>query len=228
MRLPSTFWRRQVFTVTAWGCGLFVALTFIAMLFYPGGTITDPATRGYSFFNNFFSELGFVYTRGSNWVAAILFFVALTLAGAGLVLFFAAFRQFFSHNPTSDRFSRLGSLFGVVSGMCFIGVALVPGDVWLDGHIQFVLWAFRTFPVAAVMYAIAIFRDPHYPKRFGGVFVLFGLLLVGYMLLLELGPDYTTPQGMVIQATGQKTIVYASIISIWIQALGARQQAEAT
>ena len=39
-------------------CILFLVSTAVAMLFFPGGTILDHNTKGYSFFNNFFSELG--------------------------------------------------------------------------------------------------------------------------------------------------------------------------
>ena len=40
------------------GIFLFVVLNFISMLIYPGGTIIEPETKGYSFFYNFLSNLG--------------------------------------------------------------------------------------------------------------------------------------------------------------------------
>ena len=40
------------------GIFLFVVLNFISMLIYPGGTIIEPDTKGYSFFYNFLSNLG--------------------------------------------------------------------------------------------------------------------------------------------------------------------------
>ena len=214
-----------VFSIVIAGCLLFVALTLAAMVFYPGGTLADKTTSGYSFFQNFFSDLGRTesYAGRPSPIPAVMFFLALTSAGNGLVFFFAAFPWFFVRTPSGRIFSLAGSLLGVLAGLCFIGVAFAPADLALEVHKQFVLWAFRLFPAAVFLYALAILRDPDYPKRFALVFLAFGVLLVLYVLLLEFGPNAHMPDGMVIQATGQKIIVYASIIIILIQAFGARQ-----
>jgi hypothetical protein len=222
----SLSWRRKAFSWVAVGCMQFVILTVLAMWFYPGGTIADPTTHGYSFFSNFFSELGLTRTHsgGPNTISFLLFFVALTLAGAGLALFFAVFRSFFVQSGVTRLLSATGSLFGVFSGICFIGVACTPANLQPVLHGQFVLWAFEAFPVAVILYGIAILLHKTYAKRFALVFVVFAFLLVLYLVLIMRGPGFATPQGLMIQATGQKTIVYASIISILIQALGARKQ----
>jgi hypothetical protein len=208
------------------GCVQFVILTVVAMWFYPGGTISDPTTRSYSFFTNFFSELGLTRTHngGPNTISFILFFVALTLAGAGLALFFVAFRSFFAQSGVTRVLSAIGSLFGVVSGICFIGVAWAPANPLPVLHGQFVLWAFEAFPMAVILYAITILLHKSYPKRFAVVFIAFAALLVLYLVLLMCGPGVATAEGLMIQAAGQKTIVYASIVSILIQSLGARKQ----
>ncbi len=222
----SSSWRRKAFAWVVVGCILFVVLTAVAMWFYPGGSMTDPTTRGYSFFTNFFSELGLTraHSGGPNTVSFILFVVALTLAGAGLVLFSIAFRSFFTQSTAGKVLTTIGSLFGIISGVCFIGVAWAPADVQLVLHGQFVLWAFQAFPVAALLYAVVILLDEHYPKRFAVVFLAFALLLVLYLALLTGGVSFDTKQALMIQATGQKVIVYASIITILIQSLGARKQ----
>lgn len=218
--------RRKAFSWVAAGCVQFVILTLVAMLFYPGGTTTDPTTRGYSFFTNFFSELGLTraHSGGPNTISFILFFVALTLAGAGLALFFVVFRSFFVQSRTGKVLSAIGTLFGVISGICFIGVAWAPANLQLVLHGQFVMWAFEAFPVAVILYAIVILLHKSYPKRFAVVFLAFAALLVLYLVLLMHGPAFGTPRGVMIQATGQKVIVYASIITIFIQSLGARKQ----
>lgn len=222
----SVSWRRTAFSWIVVLCVQFVVLTAVAMWFYPGGSIADPTSRGYSFFTNFFSELGLTrsHSGGPNTISFILFFVALTLAGAGLVLFSVAFRPFFTHSTAGQVLSAIGSLFGIVSGICFVGVAWAPADVQLALHGQFVLWAFQALPVAALLYAAVILLDKNYPRRFAVVFLAFALLLVLYVLLLTRGPSFDTAQAVMIQATGQKLIVYASIITILIQSLGARKQ----
>jgi hypothetical protein len=220
-----SFYRRHLFTVVVVGCILFIALTTIAMFFYPGGTATDATTRGYSFFENFFSDLGRTESRTgeANTVAAVLFLVALTLAGSGLGLFFAAFPQFFWQMWPGRVLSILGSLFGLGAAISFVGVAFTPANLSVGAHGQFVIWAFRLFPLAVLCYTPAMFLEKGFPRRYAWYFLGFLALLVGYYQLLMNGPGFGTYEGLVIQAVGQKVIVYASIVSILIQALGARK-----
>lgn len=222
----SASWQKRAFSWAIVGCVQFVVLTLAAMLFYPGGTVSDATTRGYSFFTNFFSELGLTRTHagGPNTISFILFFVALTLAGVGLALFFVAFRSVFVGSKAGKVLSAVGSLFGVISGVCFAGVAWTPANLQPTLHGQFVMWAFQAFPVAVILYTVAILLHKTYPKRFAVVFLVFAALLVLYLVLLMRGPWFAAAQGLIIQATGQKVIVYASIVTILIQSVGARKQ----
>jgi hypothetical protein len=221
--MKMTFWRKDIFTLVGIGCSLFVLLTIIAMFAYPGGTFTDFNTRGYSFFQNFFSELGMVRTHngGPKSVSLILFITSMFLSGSGMMAFFAAFPQFFRSTRTNRTLSLVGSALGIISGICFIGVAAFPADVNMPLHKDFVLWAFRLFPAAVLCYAIVLFREKNYPRGYAWELVIFLGLLIGYILLLEFGPDIKSYTGMVIQAAGQKVIVYASIFSVMIQCWGA-------
>ena len=229
MNLESHFWRRRAFKLVELGCILFVVLTVAAMLFYPGGTLTDHSTSGYRFFHNFLSELGLTETHAGspNTISFLLFVPALTLAGSGLALFFLAFPQFFVSSRMVRALSLTGSLVGVAAGVCFVGIAFTPADLLPDWHILFVLWAFRAFPVAAAIYVVAILLEPRYPNRLAVSLVAFTALLFVYLLLLTRGPEPDSPNGLVIQATGQKIIAYASVISLWIQSRGAVRVAEA-
>jgi len=228
--MKTSFWRKDIFTLVMIGCGLFVLLTVIAMLAYPGGTYTDPATRGYSFFENFFSELGLLrtHTGGSKTVSLALFIIAMLLSGAGMIAFFAAFPQFFRAARLNRDLSLFGSGLGILSGLCFLGVAVFPADVNMGLHKQFVLLAFRLFPAAVLCYVVVMFHEKDYPRGCAWELVVFLGFLLGYILLLELGPGLDTYPGMVIQAVGQKVIVYASIISLMIQSWGAIRQARKT
>ena len=90
-------WGVRPFRWTMYACVQFVVFTTIAMLLYPGGSGVDRSSRGYSFFNNFFSELGLTVTRNGtpNTPSMVLFITALTLAGLGLVLFFVGLALIF-------------------------------------------------------------------------------------------------------------------------------------
>ena len=210
---------KRVYPFVIIGCGLFVLLTVAAMFAYPGGTFTDPATVGYDFFHNFFSDLGRVTALNGqpNTVPFLLFLTALTLVGIGLVLFFLAFRDFFTNDGSGALLSLLGTVIGVISGLCFVGITFAPYDLFFDIHYQLVFWAFRTFLAAVAVYTLVIFRQDAYPRRYGWVFVVFTALLAAYIGLLEFGPKTDTSAGLVIQATGQKIITYVSILSIMAQ-----------
>jgi hypothetical membrane protein len=207
------------------GCGLFVLLTVAAMLAYPGGTVADPTTKGYSFFRSFFSDLGrTVSPLGQpNTLSFLLFVIALTLAGLSLVLFSLVMPSLFRRPRSAWALSLVGSLCGVVSGFSFVGVAFAPANLFLPAHVILVQVAFLSFFLAASGYSGAILLTPDYPRKYLAIFVAFALLLAGYLWLLFFGPALDSPSGLLIQATGQKVIAYAAILTAGIQAVGARR-----
>ena len=215
----------QVYLYITYGCGLFVILTVIAMLTYAGGSVDDHSAHGYSFSHSFLSNLGMITALSgrSNWVSAILFFIALATAGAALVIFFIRFRWLFQATRIQKTLCLLGSILGILSGISFMGIAFAPADIARPAHILFVTWAFRLFPLAVLCYVPVLFISRRYPKVYAWVFALFCMLLIGYYLLMTNGPSYSSAQGLVIQVVGQKVIAYASIVSIGIQAIGANK-----
>lgn len=216
-------WGNRPFLFTLYACIQFIVLTFIGMLAFPGGTHSDPTSHGYSFFRNFFSSLGLITAPNGepNTLSAILFFIAMSFAGFGLTLFFLVTIQFFWEKRSTRFLSLAGSLFGVISGVSFMGVAFTPADVLPRAHTEFVFLAFRTFLVVVVFYTLAIFFKRDYPKRYAAIYVVFAVLLAGYIYLLTQGPGLNTSQGEMIQATGQKVIGYAAIIIMGVQSYGA-------
>jgi hypothetical protein len=221
-------WGKRPFQFTMFACVQFVLLSALAMWLYPGGTHADPTSRGYSFLQNFFSDLGLtVALNGApNTASMILFITSLTLAGLGLVAFFVAAPQFFWRERLLRVPSVLGSVFGVLSGLCFIGVAWTPANLAAGPHGQVTLWAFETFLVVVVFYDLAILLNPRFANVYALVYFLFAVLLGAYIGLMIYGPRADTPRGVMIQATGQKLIVYAAIACMFIQARGAAQLRE--
>jgi hypothetical membrane protein len=196
-------------------------MTAVAMFLYPGGTYLDPTTHGYSFFANFFSDLGATRTPSGalNTFSMILFTSALTIVGLGLAVFFVALTQFFRNARPSAMLPRTAALLGVVAGLCFIGVAFTPWNLYLAAHNHFVMWAFRTFLGAVLIYGIAILRERALPSYFAFTFLAFAILLAGYVVLLTFGPSPKLAEGLGIQVAGQKIIVYASVFTVLIQAI---------
>jgi hypothetical protein len=141
--------------------------------------------------------------------------------GLGLAVFFLAIQQFFRLSAILIALGLLGTVFGVVAGLCFAGIGLTPANLQPMWHQYFVLTAFRAFLVAVVLHTIAIFLSPAYPRRYGWVYVGFAVLLSAYIGLLTEGPSMDTMRGVIFQAVGQKIIVYAAVTCVIVQAWGA-------
>src|ERR1700682_941228 len=93
-----TLWRKTAFQIVIAACITFVVVTLLAMFTYAGGTFANSQNAGYSFFTNFFSDLGRTvsYNNQPNPISHTLFTFALTFAGLALAIFFIAFTQFFT------------------------------------------------------------------------------------------------------------------------------------
>ncbi len=220
---PFTTWRNWAFLFVMFGCAQFFVLTSLAMLFYPGGTFIDPGRKGYSFFMNFFSDLGRTQTLlgAPNNPSFTFFTIALSLAGFALILFYLAVPALLSGGRVGRWLSLPGSVLGVVSGLSFMGVAFTPADLYLEPHKMYVNLAFTSFFLAVICHLPMIITHPTYPKVYAWVYLGFAVLLGIYLLLLFEGPSANTPTGLTIQATGQKIVGYAAIICAFIQGYGA-------
>ena len=70
--------------------GLFILLQILGMLVYPGGTMHDSSTMGYSLSQNFFSDMGAYVARNGdpNYLSMIFFAFSLTIVGITFSLYY--------------------------------------------------------------------------------------------------------------------------------------------
>ena len=224
-RSPTSFWSRTAYAVVV-ACILgFLALTTLGMFIYPGGTNFDKTTVGYQFFTNFFSDLGRTVAHNGvpNGIASPLFTLAMTLAGGGLALFFVSFSRLFVQPAWVRVVGLIGTGFGVIAGACFVGVGFTPSNLFGGPHGLFVLSGFVAFWLATLCYIAAIFGSRSYPRSAAFVFVVFAVLLAVYIWLLFNGPRGDSFDATLVRATGQKIIVYASLLSVIAQSLVVRR-----
>ena len=68
----------------------FVIFQVLGMASYPGGTIHDLSTIGYSFTSNFFSDMGAYQARNGepNYLSMIFFSISLILVGGTFALYY--------------------------------------------------------------------------------------------------------------------------------------------
>ena len=200
---------------------LFLLASTVAMLVYHGGTFIDPAAPDYLFTNNFFSDLGreTTYAGQPNTLAHALFLLAIGAVGTGLVLFASAMPVTLGH-PRSALWAKAGALFTLVSAGAYVGVALTPWDLYFAWHLLLVKTAFVAFLPTVLFFGIAILRNPSFPRVYAWVMLLVGVILIGYLWLLFFGPSPKSPQGLMIQAAGQKIIVYVQTLGIGTLVIG--------
>ncbi len=218
-------WRQWAYLVAAIGCIQFFILTIIAMFLFPGGTHADPTSVGYNFSQNFFSDLGGTVTPSgaANTPSAVLFFIALAVVGISFVPFLIALPNLFTKSRLARYLSILGSVIGSYSAICYVGIAFTPWNLAIEGHIFFVQNGFLSIVPVALCYTFAMLLKKGFPKQYPVVFIVFTAILIAYAWLLFNGPESSTLEGIIIQAVGQKIVVYAMIISFAIQAYGAIQ-----
>ena len=215
----------RVFNLVLVLAGAFVFCTTLSMLLYPGGTALDSNSAGYHFWLNFFSDLGRTQARNGapNAASSALFTLGLSCAGAALVLFAANFARLFWDGWGQRVWGALGALTGVLAGASFVGVAWSPANVSGHFHAVFVIWAFRFFLLSSLSFSALILRQRLYPRVYAWIFGAFTALLFGYITLIVRGPWPDTLPGLIVQATGQKVIVYAALASVGAQAWAARE-----
>jgi hypothetical membrane protein len=223
MMKKTASWRGRLFLLAMVGCLQFVVLSAVAMPFYPGATYSDNSTTGYTFTQNFFSDLGrtAAHDGDPNTVSMLLFIVALSLAGLSLIVFFLTVPPHFAGNRTARRLSIIGSIVGVISGLGFIGIAATPADVNLTVHRLFVYIAFTGFLLVVFCYSAAILKSRAYPRAYAYAYLAYAVVLAVYLVLLFSGPEVETTRGLTIQAVGQKVVVYTGIVCVVIQSWGA-------
>jgi hypothetical protein len=206
------------------GCIQFVVLTIIAMLAYPGGMHPAIPSTGYNFFENFFSDLGGTATPTGlqNPASSVLFFIALFAIGALTVPFLLVLPSIFKNDKVPSILAWFGSIIGIISAIAFVGVAFTPWNVFLLEHILFVQVAFIGLIPLAFFYLVAVALAKHVvlPRKYIAILIEFLAASICYIALLFTGPGLDTPAGLIINATGQKLIVYNSIIVIASLAYG--------
>ncbi len=190
------------------------------MYVYDGGTLHQPQLREYSFTRNYFSDLGRSKTfRGQpNTPAQQIFTFSLIFSGVSTLFYFLALPGLFR----SKIIILATSLFGILAGISYIGIALIPWNLNYWGHVNCVRTGFVAFLIMSILYAIAIFREEGFPNKYGKALIIFSLILGIQILIMFYGPRaYRSDEGLFIQVIAQKVVVYAEIFVILYTSIGA-------
>jgi hypothetical membrane protein len=210
-----------VFAWSRWSIAVSAALSITAMLLYPGGTVLDASTRGYSLTQNFLSDLGMTVAYGGrpNRVGAILFTVSLLVLVLGLGGALAGFVKRYAVEPAARRFAIAAGAVGLAASAAFVGVAFTPEDRVMDLHVRFTLLAFQLLPVAALFVTLAARRSRVAPTSAVVAWAVMSVALAAYAALLQWGPSLRTPEGLETFVVAQKAITIVIVLGMAFQSL---------
>jgi hypothetical membrane protein len=201
--------------------GLAVALSTwaAAMVLYPGGTVLDASTHGYSFTHNFLSDLGSTVAcnNARNLPGAALFAAGILIGVCVLAGTFVATIRLLSQERRGRLLARLAACAALLVCAGFLGVALAPLDLAFDLHSVSSIVAFRSFPVATALLALATQRDGRFQARATVGWAALTVVLVGFILMLHLGPSTSTERGLVTQVLTQKIVVLTALVVLWLE-----------
>ena len=204
---------------------LFIVFNIIAMFAYPGSTYRNNLSPGYSFTQNFLSDLGrtMSYSGEVNFFSAQFFNMSLILAGGVFSFFYFHVRKVFLAD-NQRVLALIGSIFGVLGGLSLAGVGITPADLYLEIHIICATWLFRFLFVGSLFYSIVIFRHDQYENKYASGYLIFTFSILLYILVSELGPDPKISQfSLTFQVVSQKIILLIFMVSIYIQTLGLKK-----
>ncbi|MFX0187775.1 MAG: hypothetical protein ACFE8A_08570 [Candidatus Hodarchaeota archaeon] len=207
-------WREFAFIFLMIGCVQYIILTTIAMFFYAGGTIINPNASGYSFWHNFFSDLGRTraHSGKSNTISYVIFTITFCILATSLISFLLAFPKFFKETTKEKALSLIGSIIGIFTGILLIAVALTPWDLYSYEHLMLVLISGISGLFAIIAYLIAEFLNKQIPNKYAYILLVYAIVFGVYVILLFAGIDISTSEGLMIQATMQKIMFYIFLI----------------
>jgi hypothetical protein len=215
--------KKEIFPLTVIGSIQFIILTAIAMFVYSGGTRLDSNSNGYSFFSNFFSDLGrtISYSGEINTISALIFFVALVGLGLSFLGYFLILPELFTETDKGVRYSKIASLIGKCSVVAFIGIAFAPANILPLIHDLLVITGFTLVAIVSGIAFILTSKDSRFTRKYTISFLILFFVVLGYGGLSLFIPTIITPTHLAIRATTQKIVVYTLIFSFLFQNYGA-------
>jgi len=194
---------------------LFTVLITIAMFTYGGGTKYELTNPGYSFWGNTFSDLGRTtsYNGESNLISMILFSISYLGISFGFIPFYYVFPGLFNKKTLQRRSSIIGSIFGLLSSIGFVGVVLTPADLLRPPHMIIAIIAYACIFFMGVFYSLSIFKSEKFPISYFFLFAVFSVVFF-ITLMMQLGGEIINNRVMAV--TGQKIGRIAIFISFSI------------
>ena len=211
--------RRGSWAPARYALSIALLAVVVSGLLYPGGTVLDASTRGYSVTHNFLSDLGstVAFNDAPNTAGAVLFAVGVLLGVAVLASTFVGAVRLLSTEPRARAFARLAAVAGALVCLGFLGVALAPADRAFRLHILSSRGAFYSFPVATALLAMATMRDGRFRSRATVGWLTLTVVLVGFIVVAHVCRGLAPTRAVTTEASAQKIMAVAVLVVLWIE-----------
>ena len=117
---------------------------------------------------------------------------------------------------------------GIISGIMFAGVGVVPHDFNFLFHVIFANGAFSSLLILSILHTISFKQSKYISSVYAYGYILFCLILSGYLYIIFFGPTIGpgrefSETDLILQVVAQKTIVLTFILSMIYQTEGIRR-----
>ena len=192
-------WKRISAYLGIIGGIIFIVVTFIAMLTFPGG---------YSFIDYPFSALGLTVINSTpSMLNYYLFVIACTSPAVCLVPLFLAIRTEFSNTTLLKVLSGVGTILGLAAAPNLSALALFAGNVFPTEHSLTTLSFFLLITFGILFYSVASVLNSEYEN----LYALIGFIVVA-ICFLYIGAFFSPLFWTFGSALWQKVSVYALIL----------------
>jgi len=180
-------WREWVFIIAMCGHIIITILILIAILFYAGGTSTNPGASGYSLWANSIGDLGRTkaYSGESNTVSFIIYSISQIMLGIIFIPAAILLPYFFKEDTKFDKWlSYIGSFCLSIAGILLIIITFRPSDIYENMDL-FGIW-FLIALIYLISYSIIGLRSKSFPKKYGCLWLIMIVLnfIQGFLMSL--------------------------------------------
>ena len=195
---------------------LFILLVMLGAMSYEGGHRLDLNSEGYSFSNNYLSDLGRIKTVAGmdNSIPFYCFNGALIILSVVFSFYFLFLPSVYDESTEIQNISRVGSIFGFLASICFAGVAYTPADLFIEAHIFFADWLFRLMNLTIVFYAVTYILMKRNYFIFSFIFGVVALVVTAHIVLSDFGLSRFFNEPHTVRVLSQKAATIALIISV--------------
>jgi hypothetical membrane protein len=191
-------------------------LVITGALAYDGGNRLDHHSVGYSFSNNYLSDLGRLKTVSgiANTVPYYCFNGALIMLSAVFSFYFLYLPSLYDNGQRVQNISRIGSVCGFLASICFAGVAFTPADLFFSAHVFFADWLYRLMNLSIIFYAVSFMMMPKKLLILSSLFGLIGLAVGSHVILSDFGAAELFSEPHTVRVLSQKSATIALVFSV--------------